>query len=260
MKNMSNDNQVEVSSKKKDVNNKRATLLKIGVAIPAIVTLSSRPAYGAGFCSLSGFASVNASGVTRHANKSCGGYSQGGWKTAYGSGDGNWASDAPGCKPNPKAEYDFHYNSSRLIQATKSALNNEKHCNNSGKWKSNGSKVCADIIGDRAAYGTTSFNSVFSSGLKNSMQNRLTNAGWPVQLIFSLHDALLYGDTITREAAAAYLNAKAAENGLLPDFHFTTAQVQDLYNQGYSWVNGNKVPANPLSRSEFVALFQAAQH
>lgn len=257
---MSNDNQVEVSSKKKDVNNKRATLLKIGVAIPAIVTLSSRPAYGAGFCSLSGFASVNASGVTRHANESCGGYKRNDWKKAHESGKGNWASDATGCKPNPKAEYDFNYDISRLIKATNSSLNNEKHCNNSGKWKSNGSKECADIIGDRAAYGTTSFDSVFSRGLRNSMKNILTSAGWPAQLTFSLHDALLYGNDITKEAAAAYLNAKAAENGKLPDFHFTTTQVQDLYNQGYTWINGNKVPAVKLTGSEFKKLFQAAQH
>ena len=259
---MSKSNQIGVPSKedKLNVNSKRATLIKIGVAVPAIVTLSSRPAYGAGFCSLSGFASVNASGVIRHQNESCGGYSQGGWTTAHEPGDGNWATDAPGCKPNPLKEYNFNYTIDKLISATKSYISGELHCNNAGKWKNNGNKACTDIIGERAAYGTTSFVSVFSTGLRNGMQNKLNNKGWPAQLIFSLHDALLYGNNITREAAAAFLNAKSAEAGNLPDFHFTTQQVKDLYNQGFTWINGNKVPEQPLTNAEFIALFQAAQH
>ena len=86
---MSDKNLQSEAENKQSTNSRRSALKKIGIATPALITLSSRPAYGAGFCSLSGFASINASGVLRHQNQSCGGYSQGGWKTPYGNGDGN---------------------------------------------------------------------------------------------------------------------------------------------------------------------------
>lgn len=229
----------ELENKSVDANSnvekRRSVLKKMGISIPAIITLSSRPAYGAGFCSLSGFASVNPSGVLRHANQHCNGFSQGAWSTPY-SGDGVWPL---GCIPNPESEnklFPLH----KLVGALQSTNT---------------------ILADRIAKGTTLFYSgqVFSSGSSNNWN--VIPPGWPADLSFTLHDALLYGDELAREAAAAFLNAKAAPTDpKIDNFHFTVTQVQDLFNVGQSWVDGKLVPEPGLNSSEFIALFQAAQH
>lgn len=65
----------------------------VGAAVPAVLTLLSKPAFGAAGarCTISGFTSVNPSGV-RHETSGCGGYSPGAWKSPYASnGDGSLA-------------------------------------------------------------------------------------------------------------------------------------------------------------------------
>lgn len=233
MKKMSNDSQIDVSSNEKNEgrSSKRAALKKIGIAIPAIITLSSRPAYGAGFCSLSGFASVNASGVARHANEHCGGFSQGGWSTPY-SGDGVWPA---GCVPNPISEHEAPHKLTtltKLIQALAVPGNT--------------------IAFDRSVVEPTLFYSIDTF----SMGPDVIPANWPGALGFTLHDALLYGDELAREAVAAFLNAKTN----LPDFHFSVDQVRDLFKDGQTWINGQWVPSPALNAAEFIQLFQAAQH
>lgn len=66
--------------------------LLIGATVPAVLSLVSLPAFGRGGarCTISGFTSVNPSGV-RHDTNGCGGYSPGGWGNPYSNGDGSVA-------------------------------------------------------------------------------------------------------------------------------------------------------------------------
>lgn len=67
--------------------------LLVGATVPAVLSLISLPAFGRGGarCTISGFTSVNPSGV-RHDVNGCGGYSPGAWKNPYaGNGDGSLA-------------------------------------------------------------------------------------------------------------------------------------------------------------------------
>lgn len=241
------DKNLQSEAENKQANSRRSALKKIGIATPALITLSSRPAYGAGFCSLSGFASINASGVLRHQNESCGGYSQGGWKTPYGNGEGNWATEGVGVIPNPESE------KYETLDKLKEALEYyENGCPEPDKGKA---PECVDVLEARSVNGTTLFSQVFT---RAPISNDVT--GWPGVFGYnvSLHDGLIYGDEVTREAVAAYLNAKSTTR---TDFHFTASQVQDLFNQGYTTVGGQVFPSSgTLSDADFIALFKGAQH
>jgi len=85
---------------------RRGMLKKTAIGIPAIMTLAHRPAFGA-ICTISGFQSVNPSGVRRTPGPGCGGNSPGGWKNpdvGQGGSDGSrteWIS--AGFYPNPRA-------------------------------------------------------------------------------------------------------------------------------------------------------------
>ncbi|MEQ9462700.1 MAG: hypothetical protein RJQ10_03495 [Haliea sp.] len=74
-----------------------------GLAAPVILSLASRPAFGA-VCTPSGFVSYapnNPSGLRRH-EAACGGFSPGAWKTPdSGNGDGSRAQWLP-FAPNPR--------------------------------------------------------------------------------------------------------------------------------------------------------------
>lgn len=248
---MSNET-LQSEAKNKSVNSRRSILKKIGIAAPAVITLSSRPAYGAGFCSLSGFISVSPSGVIRHQNESCGGYSQGGWKTPYGNGDGNWATENVGVTPNPESE--DHSTLAGLQEDLDRYDNNVNGCRNGSATGKPEDRLCPNIIADRLANGTTDFSAVFTRAPVANVGNWPNNVGYSV----SLHDGLLYGDEVTREAVAAYLNANASSR---TDFHFTSQQVVDLFNQGYTYVGGLRFPSSgTFSDADFVALFQGAQH
>ena len=76
-----------------------------GLAAPVILSLASRPAFGA-VCTPSGFVSYspnNPSGIRRH-EAACGGFSPGAWKTPdAGQGDGSRAQWLP-FVPNPRQE------------------------------------------------------------------------------------------------------------------------------------------------------------
>ncbi|MEQ9395851.1 hypothetical protein [Haliea sp.] len=76
-----------------------------GLAAPVILSLASRPAFGA-VCTPSGFVSYspnNPSGIRRH-EAACGGLSPGAWKTPdAGKGDGSRAQWLP-FAPNPRQE------------------------------------------------------------------------------------------------------------------------------------------------------------
>jgi len=101
-----------------DKNNSRRSLLKKTIiGVPVVITLANKPAFGA-VCSLSGFQSVNPSGVDRH-DGGCGGISPGGWKeNGYKTGnqDGNrnqWI--AAGFYPNPRIATSLGYNANKGI-------------------------------------------------------------------------------------------------------------------------------------------------
>lgn len=253
---MSDKNLQSEAENKQSTNSRRSALKKIGIATPALITLSSRPAYGAGFCSLSGFASINASGVLRHQNQSCGGYSQGGWKTPYGNGDGNWETEGVGVKPNPSSE--THSTVAQLEEALKRYEDDVNSCRVSTATTGNPEyRFCPNIIENRETFKTTLFSEVFT-------RLPVCNSGdWPSSGDYfgyevSLHDAILYGNEVTREAVAAYLNAKSTTR---VDFHFTASQVQDLFNQGYTTVGGQVFPSTgTLTDADFIALFKGAQH
>jgi hypothetical protein len=91
-------------------NSRRSLLKKTIIGVPVVMTLANKPAFGA-ICSISGFQSVNPSGVGD--NGGCGGISPGGWKeNGYKSGnqDGNrnqWI--AAGFYPNPRVGVSYQY-------------------------------------------------------------------------------------------------------------------------------------------------------
>jgi len=90
---------------KEHQSSRRGLLKKTAIGAPVLMTLINRPAYGA-ICTISGFQSVNPSGVT-NTKTNCGGFSPGGWKhpdNGQGGTDGNrqqWY--AAGFNPNPRA-------------------------------------------------------------------------------------------------------------------------------------------------------------
>lgn len=100
--------------KEKD-NCRRSLLKKAAIGVPAVMALANKPAFGA-VCSLSGFQSVNPSGVIRHGG-GCGGISPGGWKeNGYKSGnqDGNrnqWIT--AGFFPNPRVGGSMGYDTKK---------------------------------------------------------------------------------------------------------------------------------------------------
>lgn len=246
--------ETEMDTKNQPLNARRSLLKKVGVAAPVVVTLASRPAYGAGFCSLSGFASMNASGVLRHQNQNCGGYSYGGWKTAYGNGDGNWATENVGVIPNPQEE---NYSNLKELSAALERYENDTDSCRVPPAPSGSKPVerCVDIMQIRTDFGTTLFSEVF-----NRAPVARAGQAWPTAANYqvSLHDGLLYGNAVTREAVAAYLNAKAASR---TNFHFTPAEVQELFDTGRTMVGGSYIPSTgTLSDADFIALFQGAQH
>lgn len=115
---------MKVEKERKDVtlqtdknNSRRSLLRKTIIGVPVVLTLANKPAFGA-VCSLSGFQSVNPSGVGRHGG-GCGGVSPGGWKqNGYKTGnqDGNrnmWI-DA-GFFPNPRISSSLSYNTNHGI-------------------------------------------------------------------------------------------------------------------------------------------------
>lgn len=61
------------------------------MAVPAALAVVSKPVFATGnVCNISGFTSVNPSGVERHETMGCGGFSPGAWKNPYsGRGDGS---------------------------------------------------------------------------------------------------------------------------------------------------------------------------
>ena len=100
---------VALENKKQD--SRRSLLKKAAIGAPVVMSLANKPAFGA-VCSLSGFQSVNPSGVGRHGD-GCGGISPGGWKqNGYKTnGDGNrneWL--ATGTSPNPRVAGSHKYN------------------------------------------------------------------------------------------------------------------------------------------------------
>lgn len=90
---------------------RRGLLTKAAMGVPLALTLAHKPAFGA-ICSISGFQSVNPSGVNagQTAGPGCGGYSPGGWKqngfkTKNQDGNRNqWL--AAGFNPNPRPGHD----------------------------------------------------------------------------------------------------------------------------------------------------------
>jgi len=80
---------------------RRGLLTKAAMSVPLALTLAHKPAFGAA-CSISGFQSVNPSGVGLQV--SCNrGYSPGGWKNPDNNGDGSrgdWESVS--AHPNPR--------------------------------------------------------------------------------------------------------------------------------------------------------------
>jgi hypothetical protein len=95
-------------------NCRRSLLKKAVIGVPAVMALANKPAFGA-VCTLSGFQSVNPSGVVRHQG-GCGGISPGAWKEngyKVGNMDGcrtRWI-DA-GYFPNPRVSSSYDYNKS----------------------------------------------------------------------------------------------------------------------------------------------------
>jgi hypothetical protein len=89
--------------------NRRSLLKKAAIGAPIALTLMHKPAFGA-ICSISGFQSVNPSGITQTTGKGCGGYSPGAWKkpdVGRGNSDGNreqWL--VAGFNPNPRDSMD----------------------------------------------------------------------------------------------------------------------------------------------------------
>ena len=66
----------------------------LGAAAPVVLSVISKPVMATGrVCTISGFTSVNPSGVARHTTSGCGGLSPGAWKNPYsGNSDGNYLS------------------------------------------------------------------------------------------------------------------------------------------------------------------------
>ncbi|NMP30551.1 hypothetical protein HII17_03150 [Thalassotalea sp. M1531] len=102
----------DVSLQDQKLNSRRSLLKKTAIGVPAAITLTTKPAFGA-VCSLSGFQSVNPSGVDRHSTR-CQGISPGGWgQNGYKSGNqqgcrGAW--ELAGYYPNPRVESSYKFN------------------------------------------------------------------------------------------------------------------------------------------------------
>ncbi|REL37071.1 hypothetical protein [Thalassotalea euphylliae] len=107
----------EVNSASQKQKGRRSLFKKAVIGTPLAITLASRPAYGA-VCSLSGFQSVNPSGVARH-NVGCGGISPGGWKeNGYKTGNQDGSRDnwiKAGFYPNPRKAGSLSYNTKKGI-------------------------------------------------------------------------------------------------------------------------------------------------
>lgn len=92
-------------------NSRRSLLKKTIIGVPVVMTLANKPAFGA-VCSLSGFQSVNPSGVA-HYVQGCGGISPGGWKeNGYKTGNQGGNRDqwiAAGFYPNPRIAASLGY-------------------------------------------------------------------------------------------------------------------------------------------------------
>ena len=116
---------------------RRGLLTKAAMGVPLALTLAHKPAFGA-ICSISGFQSVNPSGVNagQTVGPGCGGYSPGGWKengTKTGNQDGNrnqWL--AAGFNPNPRQNSDdapgtLFYASNAFANTISSGIKIEQH-------------------------------------------------------------------------------------------------------------------------------------
>jgi len=108
----------DVILKADKINSRRSLIKKTIIGVPVVMTLANKPAFGA-VCSLSGFQSVNPSGVGRH-DQGCGGISPGGWKeNGYKTnGDGNrnqWL--AINFYPNPRIATSYKYKGNFGIHA-----------------------------------------------------------------------------------------------------------------------------------------------
>lgn len=107
----------DVSVPKSD--SRRSLLKKTALGVPTVVALTSKPAFGA-VCSLSGFQSVNPSGVDRHSTR-CYGISPGGWgQNGYKDGNqqgcrGAWLE--AGYFPNPRTldSYKFKPSNAKTV-------------------------------------------------------------------------------------------------------------------------------------------------
>ena len=175
MTNKSNfDENVESSQleEKSPVTDRRRLL--IGAAVPAVLSLLSKPAFGAvgARCTISGFTSVNPSGV-RHETNGCGGLSPGAWKTPYaGNGDGSladWITAGQNCASITGAS-EF----------------------SSGFFPNPGSSSGSGANSSSSTKPGTLFSAVFGGSDTNS----------------TMHDKLLLtGNTLERSAVEALLNA-----------------------------------------------------
>lgn len=93
------------------VSSRRKFLTKAGIAAPVVLTMASKPAFGATVCNISGFASVTPSGIARHTTQSCGGFSHGAWKNpdnGNSNGDGNrqhWYDAGIAPEPRPRKNH-----------------------------------------------------------------------------------------------------------------------------------------------------------
>ncbi|WP_146027204.1 hypothetical protein [Bowmanella denitrificans] len=89
----------------------------LGAAAPVVLSVISKPVMATGrVCTISGFTSVNPSGVARHTTSGCGGLSPGAWRNPYsGNSDGGyqyWA--AVGVVPPKPSESMSGVNSSNI--------------------------------------------------------------------------------------------------------------------------------------------------
>jgi hypothetical protein len=202
-----------------------------GIAVPAILTLANRPAFGA-ICTPSGFVSydggANPSGV-RHTNQRCGGYSPGAWKNPYIGGDGSFQ----------------QWLAAGQWQAEDRFLPNHPQSENAG------------AIAGGFNFGT--FNSTY--GNKNNYQPTLFNDAFGYAILggtTSMHDVLLnFPGSLEFHAVAALLNGGLNLSGLYMD----PQDVIDLYlavKFGNPYVkNGVSLE---MSESELKAFFEQTYH
>ncbi|NQY62241.1 MAG: hypothetical protein HRT38_00750 [Alteromonadaceae bacterium] len=169
---------------------RRGLFKKAAIGVPIVMTLANRPAYGA-VCSISGFQSVNPSGV-KIIDGSCGGFSPRGWTHPD---EGGGATDG-----SRKDWYDAGYNPNPRISEESGRKKKRK--------KARTSNATGDPLGtlfsDRRAFGKRA-------------------PGYPSDA--TLHDILIAGNgTLVWHAIANFLNA-----GLFVNYRLSQLDVVGLY-------------------------------